>query len=129
MGSDQLHVHAIWWGYFLLAPPVMVFAPAALPPFPHALHPLPFLPLSLFFCYHSLHLFFLYMTIELISTPEMMGTVSTDLRTSASLSSSSVSALLMEDLSKKVRKPYTITKSRESWTDQEHDKFLEALQM
>ena len=25
-----------------------------------------------------------------------------------------------------VRKPYTITKSRKSWTDPEHDKFLEA---
>ncbi|KAJ1393439.1 SANT/Myb domain [Sesbania bispinosa] len=35
----------------------------------------------------------------------------------------------MEDLNKKIRKPYTITKSRESWTDQEHDKFLEALQL
>ncbi|XP_044494852.1 protein REVEILLE 5-like isoform X2 [Mangifera indica] len=34
-----------------------------------------------------------------------------------------------EDPSKKIRKPYTITKSRESWTDQEHDKFLEALQL
>ncbi|KAM0881534.1 hypothetical protein ACQ4PT_032908 [Festuca glaucescens] len=29
----------------------------------------------------------------------------------------------------RVRKPYTITKLRESWTDPEHDKFLEALHM
>eukprot|EP00252_Welwitschia_mirabilis_P009349 TRINITY_DN218_c0_g1_i3.p1 TRINITY_DN218_c0_g1~~TRINITY_DN218_c0_g1_i3.p1 ORF type:complete len:236 (-),score=42.03 TRINITY_DN218_c0_g1_i3:235-942(-) len=34
-----------------------------------------------------------------------------------------------DGVNKKIRKPYTITKSRESWTEQEHDKFLEALQL
>lgn len=36
---------------------------------------------------------------------------------------------VLDDPNKKVRKPYTISKSRESWTEQEHDKFLEALQL
>ncbi|EYU19585.1 hypothetical protein ABFS82_06G106300 [Erythranthe guttata] len=35
----------------------------------------------------------------------------------------------LEDPNTKIRKPYTITKSRESWTEPEHDKFLEALQL
>nr|CAD1820746.1 unnamed protein product [Ananas comosus var. bracteatus] len=35
----------------------------------------------------------------------------------------------LEDPSRKVRKPYTITKSRESWSEVEHDKFLEALHL
>ncbi|XP_006655684.1 protein REVEILLE 6-like [Oryza brachyantha] len=34
-----------------------------------------------------------------------------------------------DDGGRRVRKPYTITKSRESWTEPEHDKFLEALQL
>ncbi|KAK6141043.1 hypothetical protein DH2020_025224 [Rehmannia glutinosa] len=35
----------------------------------------------------------------------------------------------VDDPNKKIRKPYTITKSRESWSEQEHEKFLEALHL
>ncbi|CAK9175825.1 unnamed protein product [Ilex paraguariensis] len=51
-----------------------------------------------------------------------LGSFSTPTSTAGNVSSS-------DDPMKKVRKPYTITKSRESWTDPEHDKFLEALQL
>uniref|UniRef100_A0A7N0T2N3 MYB transcription factor n=1 Tax=Kalanchoe fedtschenkoi TaxID=63787 RepID=A0A7N0T2N3_KALFE len=34
-----------------------------------------------------------------------------------------------DDSSKKIRKPYVISKSRESWTDMEHDMFVEALHL
>ncbi|EYU35107.1 hypothetical protein MIMGU_mgv1a019528mg [Erythranthe guttata] len=36
---------------------------------------------------------------------------------------------LDDDPNKKIRKPYTITKSRESWSHQEHHKFLQALHL
>lgn len=35
----------------------------------------------------------------------------------------------MKPEASKARKPYTISKSRESWTDQEHDMFLKAISL
>ncbi|TQD71325.1 hypothetical protein C1H46_043142 [Malus baccata] len=54
---------------------------------------------------------------------------STTAACTASSATANAASMSADDQSKKIRKPYTITKSRESWTDQEHDKFLEALQL
>ncbi|KAL0842581.1 hypothetical protein Bca101_015826 [Brassica carinata] len=61
------------------------------------------------------------MTSSLSSNPMISGERATE--TSIDLTETT------EAPEKKVRKAYTISKSRQSWTDGEHDKFLEALQL
>lgn len=63
------------------------------------------------------------------SSVDLVGMALPGLAPNLSAAAVSVSASASEDSAKKIRKPYTITKSRESWSEQEHDKFLEALQL